>query len=287
MPYSIPVVLEIWDKIKCIRTIFKISHMKEFDELINIMVALRDPESGCPWDKEQTIQSLVPYTWEEINELVDALEREDMAGVRDELGDLLFHIIYYSQIISENDGFEIRDVVENINQKLIRRHPHVFADSTINNAAEQTEVWERIKRDEHKGQKDEVLLLDDISKGLAPVQRALKLQKRAATVGFDWDNISPVMDKIVEELHELKSEIETNADDARKAEEFGDLMFACVNLARHLNIDPELSLRHTNHKFEQRFGYIENEVRASGKTLEDVDLNEMERLWQEAKKVLG
>ena len=261
--------------------------MKEFDKLIKIMATLRDPVAGCPWDKEQTIQSLVPYTWEEINELVDALESGDMAGIRDELGDLLFHIIYYSQIISENGDFGIRDVIENTNQKLIRRHPHVFADSTVSNVKEPADAWERIKQDERNGKKDEISLLDGISKGLAPVQRALKLQKRAATVGFDWDNIVSVMDKIDEEISELKSEIETNSDDARKAEEFGDLLFACVNLARHLNIDPELTLRHTNQKFEKRFGYIENEVRAKGKTLEDVELNEMELLWQEAKKIVG
>lgn len=258
--------------------------MRAINELLEIMHRLRDPEKGCPWDKAQTFESILPYTLEEVYELVQTIEDGDMEGLRDELGDLLFHLVYYARLAEEAGHFNFEAVVREINEKLQRRHPHVFAGEQIKTAAEQTLAWERIKEEE-RGSREagQLSLLDGVSAALPAVIRAHKLQKRAASKGFDWDTIGPVLDKIEEELAELRHEIEETQDREKVMAELGDLLFACVNLARHAQVDPELALRKTNRKFEQRFKFIESELAKAGRGLDDVSLDEMEALWQKAK----
>ena len=265
--------------------------MKAVDELLEIMRTLRDPIHGCPWDREQTFSSILSYSLEEIYELAGAIEQNDMQEIRDELGDVLFHLVFYAQMAQEAGEFDFRGVVENIVAKLQRRHPHVFGTERVRDAGEQRLAWERIKSEERErqnGAKDTPLsLLDGISKALPAVIRAGKLQQRAATVGFDWDDTRQVLDKLDEELAELHYEIENGMDKQRITDELGDLMFACVNLARHVQVDPELALRQTNRKFEQRFNYIERRLAEQQRKPQDASLEEMEGLWQEAKQQQG
>ncbi len=263
--------------------------MKELERLIFIMKSLRDPENGCPWDKEQTINSIKAYTIEEAYEVVDAIERNDIEGLRDELGDLLFHIIFYSEMADEDNHFNFYDVVKQVNKKLERRHPHVFSDHQAENIEQVKELWEQIKqqeRDEAASSKYlvEDRLLDDIGKNMPAVQRAVKLQKRAASVGFDWTDSADIMDKLEEELKELREALNgsVNIDDI--SEELGDFMFCCINLARHYHIDSEIALRNTNDKFVRRFNYIEEVLRKQNKSLNDTTLEEMDALWDEAKE---
>lgn len=259
------------------------------EDLRYLMRRLRDPKSGCPWDLKQNFQSLTSHTIEEAYEVVDAIEQDDMSHLSEELGDLLFQIIFYSQLAEEQSQFSFDDIISTITQKLIRRHPHVFPEGTIESSrvsladaeiVEIKRVWEEIKRQE-RTDKGVGKTLDDIPLALPALNRALKLQKRAANVGFDWSDIKPVIEKINEEVIELEVEIK-RGDKVRMADELGDLLFSCVNLARHLKLDPEASLRGANQKFKRRFESMEL---LAGKTkIEDHSADQLELLWGKVKR---
>ena len=259
------------------------------EDLRYLMRRLRDPKSGCPWDLKQNFQSLTSHTIEEAYEVVDAIEKDDMSHLSEELGDLLFQIIFYSQLAEEQSQFSFDDIISTITQKLIRRHPHVFPEGTIESSrvsladaeiVEIKRVWEEIKRQE-RTDKGVGKILDDIPLALPALNRALKLQKRAANVGFDWSDIKPVIEKINEEVIELEVEIK-RGDKVRMADELGDLLFSCVNLARHLKLDPETSLRGANQKFKRRFESMEL---LAGKTkIEDHSADQLELLWGKVKR---
>jgi|TARA_B110000305_G_scaffold37314_1_gene37642 ATP diphosphatase len=259
------------------------------EDLRYLMRRLRDPKSGCPWDLKQNFQSLTSHTIEEAYEVVDAIEQDDMSHLSEELGDLLFQIIFYSQLAEEQSQFSFDDIISTITQKLIRRHPHVFPEGTIESSrvsladeeiVEIKRVWEEIKRQE-RTDKGIGKTLDDIPLALPALNRALKLQKRAANVGFDWSDIKPVIEKINEEVIELEVEIK-RGDKVRMADELGDLLFSCVNLARHLKLDPETSLRGANQKFKRRFESMEL---LAGKTkIEDYSADQLELLWGKVKR---
>ena len=262
--------------------------MKSMQELLDIMKALRDPDTGCPWDKEQTMTSIIPHSLEEVYELVDAIERNSAEEIKDELGDLLFHIVFYSQMASEAGYFDFEDVVAAVCEKLKRRHPHVFADRQINTSEELRSAWEEIKRAERmtKNRQDHSHL-DNIGEALPAMLRAVKLQKRAAMVGFDWDEPAPVMGKIEEEVNEIKQAMDESHHrhyHSRLQGELGDLFFAVINLARHLDINPEVALRETNRKFQRRFRFIEEALKSQGRDMTSATLDEMEELWEQAKK---
>lgn len=250
--------------------------------LLEVMRRLRDPQTGCPWDIEQTFATIAPYTIEEAYEVADAIEREDWQELKGELGDLLLQTVYHTAISEEAGLFDFHDVAGAIAQKMIDRHPHVFGDESREKSAEQqTRDWEAIKAQERaaKAQKG---ALDGVAVGLPALLRALKLQKRAARVGFDWPSTDQVIDKIVEEAQEIKeARAELTAADVE--EEFGDLLFVMANLARHWDIDPEAALRATNAKFTRRFEGVEAALKARGKRPEDSDLAEMDALWNEVK----
>ena len=256
------------------------------DRLLDIMARLRDREHGCPWDVEQTFATIAPYTIEEAYEVADAITRDDMAALKDELGDLLLQVVFHAQMAHEADLFAFDDVAAAIVEKLARRHPHVFGDEAVDHAALRG-AWEAHKSAERATKADRegrrTRLLDDVPIALPALTRAEKLQKRAATVGFDWPDTGQVTAKIEEELGELQAELADGADAVRVHGEVGDLLFACANLARHLGVDPETALRGCNTKFERRFGHIEKTLTAQGRALEDASLEEMEALWQEAK----
>ena len=250
--------------------------------LIEIMRALRDPNAGCPWDIEQTFQTIAPYTIEEAYEVADAIERQNWLELRGELGDLLLQSVYHTQMASEAGLFDFDDVANDISDKMVARHPHVFGEESRDKSADQqTQDWEKIKAAE-RAAKQRGGVLDDVALGLPALMRAVKLQKRAARVGFDWPDISMVVDKIVEEAHEL-SEAQDENDHAHLAEEYGDLLFVIANLGRHLKIDPEEALRSANNKFTRRFRFIEAELKKRGKSPEYSDLKEMDALWDAAK----
>ena len=259
--------------------------MKEMEKLIQIMKSLRHPEQGCPWDREQTIDSIKGYTIEETYELIDAIDRNDMNDIKDELGDLLFHIIFYSEMADEQNHFDFQSVVSQVNDKLERRHPHVFSDMQVENSEQVKQLWEKVKKEERDNADNQTdkKLLDDVAKHMPALQTAARLQKRAASVGFDWDNSEDILDKIEEELKELREAIKNGNDKQHITEELGDLMFCCVNLARYCHIDSELALRGTNDKFINRFNYIEESLIKSNRTLESATLEEMDALWDEAK----
>ena len=252
--------------------------------LLEIMARLRDPETGCPWDIEQTYASIVPYTIEEAYEVADAIDQNDMTELEGELGDLLLQVVYYTQMGSEDGYFTFDSVIDNISNKMVHRHPHVFGDGNRDKtASQQTLDWEKIKASERATKNDtKMRTLDGIAKNLPALTRAVKLQKRAARVGFDWPEAIQVLEKIKEECAELVEANET-LPYAKQVEEFGDLMFALANLGRQLKIDPEEALRSANRKFQQRFEYIEDALEAAGKTPTQSDLIEMDKLWDEAK----
>jgi ATP diphosphatase len=262
--------------------------MKAINELLSIMKTLRDPEKGCAWDRQQTIASIAPYTLEEAYEVIDSIENGDMDGLCSELGDLLFHIVFYAEMANEAGAFDFKTVVERVCTKLRHRHPHVFAGKQIHNEEQLSGSWEAIKKQEREKKAKEsgnkAGLLDDISTVLPAMIRAEKLQNRAATVGFDWQDSEPVLNKVAEELAELEQEIKVAAEATRLTEELGDLLFSCVNLARHLKINSETALRLSNHKFAARFHYIEVELNRQGLTMEQASLEQMESLWQAAKQ---
>ncbi|MGY3603614.1 MULTISPECIES: nucleoside triphosphate pyrophosphohydrolase [unclassified Bradyrhizobium] len=264
---------------------------RDISRLIEIMAALRTPVTGCPWDLEQNFATIAPYTIEEAHEVVDAITRGDLDDLREELGDLLLQVVFHARMAEEQNAFAFGDVVEAITRKMIRRHPHVFADKDGNLAPSHVkEVWDRIKAEEkaeraarrppeEAGHKS---LLSGVKAGQPALTRAMELQRKASTVGFDWNDPRAVLKKIREEADEIEAALD-GADADELAEETGDLLFAVVNLARHVGADPETALRGTNAKFERRFAYIERALEAKGRSLQDASLEEMDALWNEAK----
>jgi ATP diphosphatase len=263
------------------------------EQLLNIMSQLRDPQRGCPWDSKQTFESIVPHTIEEAYEVADAIEKKDYVELKGELGDLLFQVVFYAQLAKENDLFEFQDVIDTLSEKLIRRHPHVFTDTEFADEQAVHANWEAEKEKERslKAQTDNKAesALDNIPLALPALIRAYKIQKRCANVGFDWKTLDPVVDKIKEELDEVL--VEVHRDDLteqqrqdRIEDELGDLLFANVNLVRHLHCNPEKVLRQANRKFETRFHLVELEVLRQGKQMTDCSLEELEVIWQEIKK---
>lgn len=251
--------------------------------LIEIMARLRDPKTGCPWDIEQTYETIAPYTIEEAYEVADAIATGDFDELKAELGDLLLQVVYYTQMSAEDGRFDFDDVANAISDKMVARHPHVFGnESRDKSAAEQTRDWEKIKAEERaaKGQA-QAGVLDGVALGLPALLRAVKLQKRAARIGFDWPETGQVLDKIKEEIVELQEVAGQSSD--KSEEEFGDLLFVLANFARHLSIDPEQALRRANGKFVRRFEYIEAALKAQNRAAESSDLEEMDALWDEAK----
>ena len=256
----------------------------DIQELLAIMRRLRDPKGGCPWDLEQNFATIAPYTIEEAYEVASAIEAKDYAALKDELGDLLLQVVFHAQMAGEAKMFAFEDVVRAICDKMIRRHPHVFAAGGAKTPEAVTVAWEEIKRREREGKVAAAAsLLDDVPRALPALMRAIKLQNRAAEVGFDWPSAVHVTDKIAEETREL-AEASASGRNAKVAEEFGDLLFAMANLARHLKVDPEDALRAANAKFVRRFKAIESGLAAQGRKPEDASLDEMEALWQKAKE---
>jgi ATP diphosphatase len=264
-------------------------HNNAITRLLEIMASLRDPERGCPWDVEQTFATIAPHTIEEAYEVADAIERQDLEALKDELGDLLLQVAFHAQMAAELGAFRFDDVVEAICEKLIRRHPHVFGDAKIDDAEAQTRAWERQKALERQAGTSgtarlPVSALDGVLGALPALTRAMKLQKRAALVGFDWPDARSALMKLTEETDELAAEMEADADHDRLQDELGDILFTCVNVSRKLDITPETALRHANAKFERRFRMIEALLSAdSGRQPEDASLGELENLWQRAK----
>ena len=255
---------------------------KGMPRLLEIMRALRDPESGCPWDIEQNFKTIAPYTVEEAYEVADAIERENWEDLKNELGDLLLQTVYHTQMAEEDELFNFNDVVNQISEKMIQRHPHVFGNENRNKtASQQINDWESIKAEE-RAKKNQTGILDDVALNLPALVRSLKLQKRAARVGFDWPNILQVLEKIEEETKELVEAKELESQE-KINEEFGDLMFSIVNLGRHLGVDSEEALKQTNRKFIKRFKFVEDIIRSQGGKMENTTLEEMETLWQQAK----
>jgi len=266
--------------------------------LLGIMQQLRDPNGGCPWDIEQNFDTVAPYTLEEAYEVADAIERKDMAALKDELGDLLFQVVFHAQMAFETGAFDFADVVEGVIDKMIRRHPHVFGSSQVESADAQTQAWERHKAEERarsaatEGRTPSVL--DGVALGLPALSRAIKLQNRAARIGFDWPETLQILDKVEEEVAELRAELEARDRDGeskhrqdRIASELGDVLLAWSNFARRAKVDPEAALRSANARFEQRFRRIEQVMTESGRDLNSFTLGEMEVLWQQAKAHLG
>jgi ATP diphosphatase len=254
--------------------------------LLAVMAWLRDRQHGCPWDIDQTFRTIAPYTIEEAYEVADAIDRDDMPALKEELGDLLLQVVYHSQMASEAGAFRFEDVAAAIADKMVDRHPHVFGDLKIADADAQTVSWEARKAAERakKGVGQPAGALDGVARALPALLRAEKIQKRAARVGFDWKTIGPVIDKIEEELGELRTEIEAGkTEPTRITDELGDVLFAVANLARHCKVDPEAALRSTNDKFEKRFRYVERQLAAQGRKPAEATLEEMEALWQDAK----
>lgn len=270
------------------------------DDLLYLMARLRDPEAGCPWDIKQTWTSLVPHTLEEAYEVADCIERQDLGHLEEELGDLLFQVIYYARLGQEEDRFDFARLVDQLTHKLIRRHPHVFPDGQLYsqgsassvNEEQVKQTWEQIKAEERQVKQQASSVLEGIPNNLPAMTRALKLQKRAARVGFDWGEAEQVLDKLEEELAEIRDALA--AGDAQAvADEVGDFLFATVNLARHLKVDPETAVRSTNRKFQRRFEYIEQQTALAGRPLTAAEpkgsqqgwsLEALEGYWQEAKR---
>ena len=269
--------------------------MYQLTDLLDLMARLRDPQYGCPWDLKQSYASIVPHTLEEAYEVADAIERGAFDELPGELGDLLFQVVYYSQLAREEGRFDFAAVVDGITRKLVRRHPHVFPDGDLYGSLDQPRLseaevkqrWEAIKaeeRAERAAAPEQLSLLDDVPSVLPALSRAKKLQGRAARVGFDWPDALPVLDKVREELDEVLEAISDNDPEA-VAEEIGDLLFSATNLARHLKVDPEAALRAANGKFERRFRFIEQALREAGRPIENCTLDELDALWGEAKKI--
>ena len=270
---------------------------RDIERLLEIMAALRTPGTGCPWDLEQTFATIAPYTIEEAYEVADAIARGDAVDLEDELGDLLLQVVFHARMSEEQRGFDFGDVVHGITAKMIRRHPHVFGPDAAETSHDVKAAWERIKAEERaekaarKREKGIIAghagatggVLDDVPASLPALRQAVKLQQRAGTVGFDWNDVGSVLDKLREETDEIAHEIATNAPHDRLKEELGDVLFVIANLARHLHIDPEQALASNTQKFPRRFAYIEETLADAGTTPAEATLAEMEALWQEAK----
>jgi len=263
--------------------------MSEIKKLQEIMKALRDPDTGCPWDIEQSFQTIAPYTVEEAYEVADAIERNNMPDLMDELGDLLFQVIFHAQMADENNEFDFSDVVQSLNDKLVRRHPHVFSDASIANKQQLYEAWEKHKREERANIETSAAKseLDGIANSLPALRWSEKLQKRAAHTGFDWDDVKPVFAKLDEEVAELKDEINNSGTELRIEEEMGDVLFSCVNLSRHLGVNPEQALRNANLRFIQRFRGMEKFLHEENRSFADCTLDELEQYWQKSKQQLS
>jgi len=262
---------------------------KTIQDLLAIMARLRDPDSGCPWDGKQTFATILPYTLEEAYEVAEAIENQDMDGLREELGDLLFQIVFHARMAEEQGCFGFADVVRAICDKMIRRHPHVFGDARFEDEEQLRASWELEKARERarKRRRPQGSLLDGAAQSLPALVRAEKLQRRAAHVGFDWDDVAGVFEKVREELGECHGTLAEDVSAARRLHELGDLLFSCVNLARHMGVDAEQALRAANHRFEHRFGQVESGLRAQGREPGPAERDEMERLWDAAKSGEG
>ena len=256
------------------------------DDLLTIMRRLRDPETGCPWDLKQDYASLVPMTLEEAYEIADAVDRQDWQELQEELGDVLLHLVFYAQLAQEEQRFDFADVLTSICEKMIRRHPHIFANETATNSDAVKQRWESIKQQER--QRKNKHNPDDFFSGITPalpaLKHSIKLKKRAATIGFDWQNWQQVSEKVREELQEVEQSIHADEGQQRIEEELGDLLFSVANLAAHLKIDPENALRKANHKFSQRVNQMVTLLKSEGHTLNDCDLQTMDTAWERIKK---
>lgn len=253
------------------------------DRLLLVMARLRDPDGGCPWDLEQDFATIAPFTIEEAYEVADAIARDDLAALKDELGDLLLQVVYHARMAEEGGHFDFAGVAEAIAEKMIQRHPHVFGEATVESAEAQTRAWEAVKAEERARRAGATSSrLDDVPLALPALSRSMKLQKRAARAGFDWPEASQVIGKIEEELGEVRVEL-TEGHTDRLEDEIGDLLFTVANLARFVGVDPEEALRRTNRKFERRFRAIETALLADGRSMEATPLSELEALWQAAK----
>lgn len=258
--------------------------MDNLQKLLDIMEKLRDPNDGCAWDVEQTFETIAPYTIEEAYEVAEAIDNKDMDALKDELGDLMFQAVFHARMAEEEGHFNFADVIDAISDKMIRRHPHVFGDENYRASEDQTIAWEEQKARERAAKKQKSIL-DGVTVGLPALTRAVKLQKRAARVGFDWPNTSGVIDKLNEEMAELSEELIAKKQDHEKIEEeFGDMMFVYANLARHLKIDPEQALKKANNKFTRRFNKIEQDIENKQSSFDQYSLDELEELWVKAKK---
>ena len=257
--------------------------MSAIDNLLQVMVDLRDPDAGCPWDKRQTSQSIAGHTLDEVHELIDAIERDDTENLKEELGDLLFNIVFHARIAEEQGQFDFDDVAQGITDKMLRRHPHVFGAARDQQWSDEmlAQQWQIIK-DQEKDERASNARVDHDSSANSAIYQAKQIQKQAAESGFDWPDITPVFDKLEEELAEVK-EAFAAGDKRAIADEIGDLLFVCVNLARHARVNAEMSLRSTNRKFQRRFDYVQQQMDAAGIAMEQSQLEQMEQFWQEAK----
>jgi len=265
--------------------------MSAINNLLQVMEDLRNPESGCPWDIRQTSQSIAGHTLDETHEVIDAIERNDIDNLREELGDLLFNIVFHARIAEEKGQFDFDDVAQGITDKMLRRHPHVFGDARHQKWSDETlsQQWQALKDEEKRQRGDRTganSSEDSDNSANSAIYRARQIQKDAAELGFDWPDVNPVFDKLEEELAELKQAFAERDKDAI-SDELGDLMFVCVNLARHARVNAEMSLRNTNRKFRRRFDYVQQQMRDAGIAMEQGQLEQMERFWQEAKKHVG
>ncbi len=266
--------------------------MQELKKLLKIMADLRNPDGGCPWDIKQSFASIAAYTVEEAYEVADAIERKDMEDLKNELGDLLFQVVFHAQMASEQNQFDFVDVVNEINNKLVSRHPHVFGGDKTRDEEQLNSDWEKHKKQERAekklvSEKQHTSHLDGIASAMPALRWSEKLQKRAAHHGFDWENIQPVFDKLNEEIGELKAEIKHQDNQQRITDEMGDILFASVNLSRHLGVNPEQALRDSNRKFISRFEVVEQLLQQDGKQMEDCSVDLLEEYWQKAKILLS
>lgn len=268
------------DKNTAEQLLSRVEQAEGIEKLLQVMAALRDKEGGCPWDLQQSYQSILPFTIEEVYEVAEAIENNDFDSLRDELGDLLFQVVFYAQIAKEEGRFDFQQIVDAISEKLVRRHPHVFSSTVFEDEGQLNQAWEEQKHKERQQKDQQASVLDDIPKSLPELKRAQKIQKRAAKVGFDWPNVEPVWEKVAEEILEVKEAAATE-DQEHLEEELGDLMFALVNLTRHYGVDADIALRKANQKFTRRFQKVES---LCDRPMQDYSLQQLEDLWQKVKK---